>query len=39
MSFLRNKLESNSKLNREGDYLAGQSFNLPNLKYYTQDQA
>ena len=38
MSHLRNKLQSNSKLNREEDYLAGQSFDLPNLKYYTQDQ-
>lgn len=38
MSYPKNKLQSNSRLDREGDYLASQSFNLPNLKYYTQDQ-
>ena len=39
MSFSRKKRQSNSKLNCEGDYLAGYSFNLPNLKCCTQDQA
>lgn len=39
MSYPKNKLQSNSRLDREGDYPADQSFNLPNLKYYTRDQA
>lgn len=39
ISFSRNKLQSNSKLNRDGDHLNGQSFNLPNLKYYMRYQA
>ena len=34
MSYHKNKLQSNSKLNQEWDYLVGQSFNLLNLKYY-----
>lgn len=32
----RNRLQSNFRLKQEGDYVARQSFNLPNLKYYTQ---
>ena len=35
----KNRLQSNSKLNQEGDYLAGQNFNLTNLRYSTQDKA
>ena len=35
----KNRLQSNSRLNQEGDYLVGQSLNLPNLKYYIQDRA
>ena len=38
MSYSKNKLQSNSRLDRQADYLGGQSCNLPNLKYYTQDQ-
>jgi len=38
MSYLRNQLQSNSKLNQERDYLPEQSFNLPNLGHYTHDQ-
>ena len=34
----KNRLQSNSGLNKKGDYVTGQSFNLPNLKYYTQDR-
>ena len=39
MSYLKNKIQSNFRLNHKGDYLAGQSFNLSNLKYYTVNQA
>jgi len=39
MSYPKNILQSNCRLNQEGDYLAHQSFNLPNLNYYTQEQA
>ena len=38
MNYPKNILQSNSRLNREGDYLAGQSFNFSNLNYHTQDQ-
>ena len=38
MSYPKNILQSNCRLNREGDYLADQSFNLLDLKYYTQEQ-
>ena len=31
---MKNKLQSNSRLNHEGGYIAEQSFNLPNLNYY-----
>ena len=34
----KNRLQSNSRLNQQGDYLPGQSFNFSNLKYYTQDR-
>jgi len=39
VSNYKNRLQSNSKLDKEGDYLGGQSFNLPNLKYYSEEQA
>ena len=35
----KSRLQSNSKLNQESDCLVGQSFNLPNLNYYTKDRA
>ena len=35
----KNKFQLNSRLNYEGDYLAGRSFNLPNLRHYAQDRA
>ena len=35
----KNKLQSNSKLDKDGSYLAGQSFNLPELNHYTQEKA
>ena len=38
MSIFRNKVQSNSKLNREGNYEAGQRFNLPRLNF-SQEQA
>ena len=38
MSYPKNNLQANSRFDREGDYLACQSFNLPNLESYTQDQ-
>ena len=34
----KNELQPDARLNQEDDYLASQSFNLPNLKYYTQDR-
>ena len=34
----KNRFQFNSRLNCEGDYLVGQSFNLPNLRYYIQDR-
>ena len=39
MDVFKNKLQSNSKLDREGNYLVGQSFNLPELKYNLQERA
>jgi len=33
-----NRVQSNSKLDKKGGYLAEQSFNLPNLKYYSKEQ-
>ena len=38
MDLFKNKLQSNSKLDREGNYLAGQSFDVLELKYYTQER-
>ena len=34
-----NKLQSNSKVDKDGNYLVGQSFNLPELHYYNQEKA
>ena len=31
----KNKFQSNSRTDREGGYIVGQSFNLPHLKHYT----
>ena len=39
MDLFKNKLQLNPKLDREGNYVVGQSFNLPKLKYYTQERA
>ena len=39
MDLFKNKLQSNSKLDRDGNYLAGQTFNLPELHHYTQERA
>jgi len=39
MDVFKNRLQSNFKLDREGNYLVGQSFNLPELKHYTQEKA
>jgi len=39
MSIYRNKQQSNSTLNREGDYETGHSFNLPKLNHFSQEQA
>jgi len=39
MSYSKNKLQSNSRLNREDDFVTRQSFNVLNLKYYTVNQA
>jgi len=33
---IKNKLQSNFKVTREGDHIAGQSFNLSRLKQYTE---
>jgi len=38
MCELKNKLQSNSKINWEGDYIAGQSFNIPKLKNYSKKE-
>ena len=37
MNSYKNRLQSNSKLDKEGNYFAGQSFNLPNLKHYSKE--
>ena len=34
---MKNRLQSNAKSTREGDYIAGQSFNLPRLNHYTEE--
>ena len=39
MYFSRHKLQSNCKIDRNGDYIIGQNFYLPILKYYTEEQA
>ena len=39
MDLFKNKLQSNFKLDRDCNYVAGQTFNLSELKYYTQDRA
>ena len=39
MNIFRNKLQSNSKLNREGCYEVGQNFNLPRVNHFSQEQA
>ena len=35
----KNKLQSNSKIDREGDYIAGQSYNISKLKKYSEEEA
>jgi len=37
MDLFKNKLQSNFKLDRDGNYLTRQTFNLPKLKYYMQE--
>ena len=39
MDSFKNKLQSNSKLDRDVNYLVGQTCNLPELKHYTQERA
>ena len=39
MNNYKNRFQSNSKLDKEGGYIVGQSFNLPNLKYYLEEQS
>ena len=39
MDLYKNKLQSKSKLDRDGNYLAGQTSNLSELKHYTQEKA
>ena len=39
MDLFKNKLQSNSKLDRDGNYLVVQTFNLPELHHYTQERA
>ena len=39
MDLFKNRLQSNSKTDKAGNYIAGQSFNLPELKHYTQERA
>ena len=39
MNLFKNKLQSNSTLDRDSNYLARQSFNLPELKHYIQEKA
>ena len=39
MNLFKNKLQSNSKTDKDRNYIAGQSFNLPELKHYTQERA
>ena len=39
MDVCKNRLQWNSKFDREDNYLVGQSFNLPELKYYSQERA
>ena len=38
MELFKNRLQSNSKLDKEGNYVAGQSFNLPERKHYIQER-
>ena len=38
MNLYKNKLQSNSKLDKDENYLAGQGFNLPELNHYTQER-
>ena len=35
----KNKFQSNSKIDREWCYIAGQSFNFLNLRHYSEEQA
>ena len=35
----KNRFQSNGKIDREGGYVAGQSFNFLNLKHYSEEQA
>ena len=39
MNLFKDKLQSNSKLDRDGNYLTRQTFNLVELKHYTQERA
>ena len=39
MDLFKNKLQSNFKLDRDCNYVAGQTFNLSELKYYIEDRA
>ena len=39
MNLFKNILQSNSRIDKDGNYIAGQSFNLPDLKHYTQERA
>jgi len=39
MDLFKNILQSNSRIDKDGNYIAGQSFNLPDLKHYTQERA
>jgi len=39
MDLFKNRLQSNSKTDKDGNYIARQSFNLPELKHYTQERA
>jgi len=38
MDLFKSILQSKSELDREGNYVVGQNFNLSELKYYTQER-
>ena len=39
MNNYKSRFQSNSKLDKEGGYVGGQSFNFSNLKHYSEEQA